>query len=377
MVSHLWKKAIPLIRKEGRRMRVLRVAMKWCLQQRDNKQFKRHMGPRGEDGLRECLTCHKRSLRTCSGCRKQRQKTASQQCLRYFLRRLRFSKANREQLDAEWVAQQILKQHGRCAISGRVLALRTFSDWKASVTRIDNAKSWTKENTHVVCNEFASSDWSVCVRQGRKRATDSARWTKEKFDDVNMARRVYPKIDVEWVGIQSKQRRLVDMSSNTMQCTWCNKMQPSTLFTKMKNSGDGFAYRCAQCNDVKSSTLCENARSIFHRVKRRVDKYDGLTMNDVIKLYQEQGGRCAYTGIPMSLKPHTRWRMSIERIDNALGYGKDNCCLIVAECNTSDHSLGKSDVGSAQWSKEKADACWGSYNDQPCGAEEPLEIWMV
>jgi len=54
--------------------------------------------------------------------------------------------------------------------------------------------------------------------------------------------------------------------------------------------------------------------------------------------------RCAYSGVKMSLNEITHaFAMSVERINEKLGYIKDNVLLVCKEFNTSHR----------QWSKEK------------------------
>ena len=56
------------------------------------------------------------------------------------------------------------------------------------------------------------------------------------------------------------------------------------------------------------------------------------------------------------LQPNSHWRMSLERLGNDLGYTRENCVLVAAEFNTSDHSRNTATFkvhGTAQWSKEK------------------------
>ncbi|CAK0808990.1 unnamed protein product [Prorocentrum cordatum] len=71
-----------------------------------------------------------------------------------------------------------------------------------------------------------------------------------------------------------------------------------------------------------------------------------------------QEGRCFYSGVLMEcVVPNSHWRMSLERLDNNLGYSLDNCVLPAAEFNTSDFSKNKKGCyevyGTAQWSRRK------------------------
>ena len=91
---------------------------------------------------------------------------------------------------------------------------------------------------------------------------------------------------------------------------------------------------------------------------RRRDREKGrqgnIDANHLLDLVLEQGGLCAYSGIPMEmLRPNSHWRISVERIDTSQGYLKGNCCLIAAEFNSSVSRKADPHSGSAQWSKQK------------------------
>jgi hypothetical protein len=59
-------------------------------------------------------------------------------------------------------------------------------------------------------------------------------------------------------------------------------------------------------------------------------------------LLEMQMGPCHYSDIPMTFLREADWSLSIERLDNARGYTRDNVCLVCVEFNTS-----------AQWSENK------------------------
>ena len=87
------------------------------------------------------------------------------------------------------------------------------------------------------------------------------------------------------------------------------------------------------------------------RIRRRGSEVDS---NHLLDLILEQRGLCAYSGVPMELlKPHSHWRMSIERIDNTAGYVRGNYCLIAAEFNSAVRTESQDSAGSAQWSRQK------------------------
>jgi len=55
----------------------------------------------------------------------------------------------------------------------------------------------------------------------------------------------------------------------------------------------------------------------------------------LIKLYIKQGGRCAYSNIPIYPERNHKYKLSPERIDPTKSYNKDNIVLIVIGLNGS------------------------------------------
>ena len=88
--------------------------------------------------------------------------------------------------------------------------------------------------------------------------------------------------------------------------------------------------------------------------------YCGLSLTDMFGMFEEQRGRCSYSGIPLSLAINTSFGMSLERIDNSKGYTHNNCAFIATEFNSTDRSKSSKDkllvTGSAKWSRAKFDA---------------------
>ncbi|CAK9053728.1 Calmodulin-like protein 5 (Protein MULTICOPY SUPPRESSORS OF SNF4 DEFICIENCY IN YEAST 3) [Durusdinium trenchii] len=83
-----------------------------------------------------------------------------------------------------------------------------------------------------------------------------------------------------------------------------------------------------------------------------------LDADFILDLILYQQGRCAYSGVDMEmLLPHSDWRMSLERVNNAVGYVAENCVLIAAEFNTAERISRRATVqaapGSSKWSPEK------------------------
>lgn len=53
-----------------------------------------------------------------------------------------------------------------------------------------------------------------------------------------------------------------------------------------------------------------------------------LEYQDLMDLWQKQKGLCAYTGWPMEVTTKSQKLVSLERIDNSIGYEKANILLV-------------------------------------------------
>ncbi len=68
-----------------------------------------------------------------------------------------------------------------------------------------------------------------------------------------------------------------------------------------------------------------------------------LTLADVQELWEEQGGKCLYTGWTMATVNHDPRLVSIERKDTNVGYVKSNCGLCCWSVNRAKNTLGMED----------------------------------
>jgi hypothetical protein len=115
------------------------------------------------------------------------------------------------------------------------------------------------------------------------------------------------------------------------------------------------AYRAARqgiMTEYRPTTLPVMARrpgffatvyNMLSRAKQRARKkgfeFD-LVTDDIIALLERQNGRCAVSGMQFDIRPHPRkgakrpFCMSIDRIDNGLGYTKGNVRITTVIVNT-------------------------------------------
>ena len=149
-------------------------------------------------------------------------------------------------------------------------------------------------------------------------------------------------------------------------CRGCAKYLIQDAFRRHGEDGAQRKAICKGCENVQNrryrNTLRGNAAvlsgSARARMKAKGQSCD-LHLDDILDMLVAQGGRCAYSSIPMEiLHPHSHWRMSLERKNNSDGYSRGNCLLICAEFNSPDNSRQpgvqpRHIQGTSQWSLEK------------------------
>lgn len=199
-------------------------------------------------------------------------------------------------------------QKGLCAYSGLPMSTKRSSNWKASCERINPDLGYIKSNIILICLEF-----NVAHRQ----------WSRTK---VTMIRTMRNKIvDPEALGEE------VSMALNRK-----NKQLRQFI---------GNLLQCAR----------KHARRISENPKRSKENAEySLTSAIILRKILDQKGRCAYSDIPLAFKHHSQYQMSIERLDNKLGYTDENTVLICVEFNSIDNSVNcEHATGSGQWSNAK------------------------
>lgn len=151
-----------------------------------------------------------------------------------------------------------------------------------------------------------------------------------------------------------------------MVCRKCNIMRPVETFSikclgvgcEICRKKDSKLYRESPIGNMKKilSHMKDNSKL---KAKHRNFPLCELKINDLIEIFDNQGGLCYYTGIPMTFGSYKEkwWTMSPERKDVNKGYTKDNICFICYEFNTGDRTPLAKNVGElcgcSGWSREK------------------------
>ncbi|CAE7502615.1 y01B [Symbiodinium microadriaticum] len=234
-------------------------------------------------------------------------------------------------IDQADIFEMLLEQGGRCHYSSVPMEiLFPNSNWRMSLERFNNSDGYFRQNCALVAAEFNSSDFSRAPGVKKEDVEGSAQWSAEKFHFVCNAF-----------------NSIVDLDMLQKHVT--HALGKPFLSGP---SAAAYGYKYFRTLRGKSKSLVGNAR---FRSKNRHQDFD-IDYTDILRILLQQRGRCFYSGVPLQYtSPHIDWVVSLERLDNNLGYVKGNCVLIAAEFNTADHSRrAKEEVsGSSQWSLAK------------------------
>jgi hypothetical protein len=124
------------------------------------------------------------------------------------------------------------------------------------------------------------------------------------------------------------------------------------LFFKHSQTPDGYHSWCKNCctagnirsREKQNSTIEGRAKIFLQNAKKSAVKRQqefALTVDDVVKCWEQQNQICAYSGRQMTLQAGKLNTVSIERIDSAIGYTLENTILVCQAINRmkSDFSL--------------------------------------
>ena len=123
------------------------------------------------------------------------------------------------------------------------------------------------------------------------------------------------------------------VSGDEATCTKCNENKERSEFSlKDLQKGSGL---CSWCRECRKNKKCSNRdHSSIHAMIRHnmveinnSGKNVGVSMDYLLHVYEEQGGKCFYTGEALSLVKKGTKKTSPDRIDSELGYIKGNIAL--------------------------------------------------
>ena len=267
------------------------------------------------------------------------------------------------EVTAELIQAMREQQEGRCAISRIPLVFAQLSDWKASIDRIDDEVGYVVSNVRIVAAEFNTpAKWS---RELLLRAI-AARTTPVPADELATTVAALEAPSGPRGGHSSKPLERTTINGVPhVECRGCGTHKPRDHFTNQLGKG------CKTCQKKRKSAKRGTWRVVLQELvyKARLHTNDRnetrpdrklectVTYDDVVRLYKEQEGRCAYSGVALGLEPGP-FKVSLERRDPRVGYVVDfkNVCLVGQGFNGTDMTARKgAEEGerSAGWTREK------------------------
>lgn len=247
-------------------------------------------------------------------------------------------------------------QGGKCAYSGVSMEVeQPNSHWRMSLERVDNHMGYTTSNCVLVAAEFNSCDFSRARNVDPESVLGTAQWSLRKVQEVSRLRSQSVSFNELVIDIEDARG-----SANQLG-------RPKTSRGSIATHYDmRFTYGYKTTKRLKRSFLRGHLQTCLGNARQRAKLREQdccITVDFLLDLLEWQGGLCYYSRVPLQYKQvHTDWRLSIERLDNSIGYTPDNCVLIAVEFNTPDHSrnVAVTEVfGTAQWSREKVWHVWG------------------
>ena len=137
-------------------------------------------------------------------------------------------------------------------------------------------------------------------------------------------------------------------------CFKCKESKPLVLYFKHSLTVDGYHSWCKNCctaGNIRSRTKLNltiegRAKVFLQNARKSAAKRQqafNLTVSDVVVCWNSQKTVCAYSGRKMTLEAGHLNTVSIERIDNAVGYTPENTILVCQAINRMKSDFGFED----------------------------------
>jgi hypothetical protein len=134
------------------------------------------------------------------------------------------------------------------------------------------------------------------------------------------------------------------------KCYKCGKGKNLEDFNNCKSSKDGKQSMCRECEKIRHIERTNNMsleqyisyifKNCKHNAKERCKTKNLageflITKKYLLKLYNNQSGKCYYTGVKLNMNPKSDYQGSIERLNPLYGYTRENVAWVCLETNIS------------------------------------------
>lgn len=231
----------------------------------------------------------------------------------------------------------------------------------------------------------------TCVGCGKTKPLDAFRG-HPKSSDGKSSRCSQCYLDALAVArVERRQRRAEDLAAaGGKRCTRCGEFKPLDQFDARGNTIDGLTSQCLACDEKRRKTpkakrqACDRVKRAYRRDPEKFKKrstdyrkanpekvaatlrkttrltrwYTALAISMrmrakktgrpfdldgdfLLSLFEKQGGRCYWLGVPMvpSIAHRDPRRPSVDRLDQGKGYTRDNVVLTTMFANMGRSSL--------------------------------------
>lgn len=244
-----------------------------------------------------------------------------------------------------YVLNMLEVQQQRCYITGVVLTAGHHRNWKVSIDRVLDACGYDNMNVVLIATELQNGNrkWNmtlwddVCsiVLGAEQYIPDE---TSFIAGQVQKSRKKTRKSGYK---IQRQEERTNEDGGTEVKCKYCHEW---LTLDKYQPTKIGYCKKCRKQidHDTVENTLRGRAlvcltQSKLRSAKRKKDAVEHtLTFDDILDIYEQQGGRCYYSKVPLSFSGN--FQMSLERLDPTKGYTRENSVLIILGVNAGDWS---------------------------------------
>jgi hypothetical protein len=156
--------------------------------------------------------------------------------------------------------------------------------------------------------------------------------------------------------------RIVD--GDSQQCSSCGEWRPITSYPIGRSGPDSYRLTfCFPCKSTRANRrrnsgprayLTDRCSAARTRARNLGTDFN-LTADHLVSTYDRQDGKCFYTDVPLVIAvgngQRDRDAISIDRVDNGVGYLKGNVVLVSTRTNTmkSDATLDEMAIWMPEW----------------------------
>jgi hypothetical protein len=255
-------------------------------------------------------------------------------------------------------------QQYRCYLTGVPLVAGRHRNWKASIDRVFDECGYDNINCVLIITEMQNGNrkwdrslWDeVCaiVLGAEQFIPDESKLIAEQ---VQKARAKTRKSGYK---IQRHEERINDNGEKEVKCKYCHEW---LTLDKYQATKIDYCKTCRKKTDFDTientlrgrSLKCLSHSKIRSAKRQRDAVYHTLTFDNVLDIYQQQGGRCYYSRVPLAFSGN--FQMSLERLDSTKGYIRENSVLVILGLNAGDWIQMKHDDDMRDektgWTREK------------------------